>query len=709
MLSLFYYAVASGKAMGESKCQKNHPSRKHVKKDILKRQNLDIAAGVAKDTGPSQNKRRKRIINTIVTDSVREINNKTRHNESNKKIFNHEIKVEIEPGEYEKVQVEELVAHHSDEDVDDGVSDSDHDEILGFESLKQTSNQEQNQVKNKSNEVHESAADMEQSIVLEKSALEINQPASEKHDNQSTAGMNQSKADIDHSASKTFTVSDIDQSAMEMNQSASNIDNLKSDIDANNSELTLNKSGNVQSESKEKEKHKQSVSENLSTKTRKRKETKTEAENKKTHQDSSSDNSCFKTDKTKGIKTKEDETVLPHNEDQQQGSVLEDVVSKIDQMTNITKEEDDMKTESSSETEYFNGQNIELIGEFSCTECFKNFKSSTALRGHQNAHRKDEMILIKKVRTESSKFKCNKCGATFWTAIQLQRHASRTRTCLNTEILLRVNLPPEVVTYKDRSSGEEIKTTVLDLVKSVRSEKAPSKPSCLICEKTFKKRIHLENHIFMLHSNHKPHVCEFCQKSFKMESNMNLHKKSMHKDLLKCVTCDLCGVNCLTQEKLDSHKVMSCPKRSRNFKCEICKYNTNKKTHFDQHMRSHTTTERDKFTCPVCSKVLSSNSALNNHVQAVHSTDAPFKCAICGTAFKTRQHAKIHQMRVHGKPNYTCDICNKSFIFVNYFNTHMQCHLDQRDFICEVSTYITKTHLSNEHNFFLSVKMKIFN
>ena len=405
--------------------------------------------------------------------------------------------------------------------------------------------------------------------------------------------------------------------------------------------------------------------------------------------DKISDLSSRETDKDTGAKSmaQDGNSDIPSNKNAKQILVSSENVNILRlKSTAVKPDENRNGRKLAYQLERFDAQDVELnTNDMTCTICFKTFNSDTALRGHQNAHRKAKCETIEKVQDDSQKFQCSKCGAKFLTALQLQNHRSRKKACGNKEVLLRENLPDEVVIYQDKSTGEEVKTTLLDLLKTVKFRS--SQHSCIACQRVFKKYSNLQNHIIMCHSNVEPHSCEFCKKSFKTEHNMDLHKFSMHKDLLKCISCELCGAECLTKEKLENHKVLRCPKRiKQTFKCDQCNYTINNRSKYDTHMQSHTATASIRYTCQICNKSLSSTSALNTHLRAVHSTETPFKCTICDAAFKYRGLARLHQRTEHEKPRYHCDICNKSFRHINYFKIHAQYHTNERGFICEVST-----------------------
>ena len=78
--------------------------------------------------------------------------------------------------------------------------------------------------------------------------------------------------------------------------------------------------------------------------------------------------------------------------------------------------------------------------------------------------------------------------------------------------------------YEFFSDEEILSKHVLSIHKSI----IEGKKKCDICDKTYRTKLSLYQHVNMEHSNEKSYECETCTKVFLNESTLNRHKKSIH-------------------------------------------------------------------------------------------------------------------------------------------------------------------------------------
>ena len=108
---------------------------------------------------------------------------------------------------------------------------------------------------------------------------------------------------------------------------------------------------------------------------------------------------------------------------------------------------------------------------------------------------------------------------------------------------------------------------------------------CPHCEKVFKHRVNLQEHILSIHENKKDHHCDQCNKSFGLLKTLETHKLNVHNR----VHCEECGKESYNSFALKRHKALV-----------------------------HGIKPKDVFQCEDCPLFFSGLSALNKHVESKH-------------------------------------------------------------------------------------------
>ena len=136
---------------------------------------------------------------------------------------------------------------------------------------------------------------------------------------------------------------------------------------------------------------------------------------------------------------------------------------------------------------------------------------------------------------------------------------------------------------------------------------------CDACDFTTENKYKLTSHITYNHDEN-IRVCDICCKKLKGNRQLNLHKKSSHKDKTPCPHCG---------------KIIK--KMQRHIKT------------------AHVEDSEKKYKCTHCKKGFIDNNKLESHVRSIHVKDKPFVCRfMCGVACNDKGNRKKHEIARHG-------------------------------------------------------------
>ena len=156
---------------------------------------------------------------------------------------------------------------------------------------------------------------------------------------------------------------------------------------------------------------------------------------------------------------------------------------------------------------------------------------------------------------------------------------------------------------------------------------------CTLCDKTFRTKKHLANHVFIKH---------------KEKESMQCNSKS---DDIQC-TYETTSVSNLNKHKKRVHEKIAIPP---NFACSSCDFKTASKFSLKRHNVSCKKSVEllpHEISCTQCRKTFSTQKALSRHTK-VHSKDKPdisntASCVVCQKTFAKSYNLKRHQQAAHG-------------------------------------------------------------
>lgn len=231
----------------------------------------------------------------------------------------------------------------------------------------------------------------------------------------------------------------------------------------------------------------------------------------------------------------------------------------------------------------------------------------------------------------------------------------------------------------------------------VEKEEKPDSPEtvhineCDICHKIFKKKTYLLRHIKCVHAQTDTCLCSECGYYAKTQTSLRYHMHSKHNE--RRYQCEYCEKRFIALGHLQTH--LRSHLNDKPYLCPVCGKSFCYSNSLEYHMRIHTGEKR--FECEHCSKKFTVSSALNRH-RLSHTGFRPHKCRYCDKAFRStgerscherlhtgerpyqckhcgRRFIKNYNLQVHllsHKGEHECEICDKTFIEVDYLHTHLR-------------------------------------
>ncbi|KAJ7345967.1 hypothetical protein JRQ81_001917 [Phrynocephalus forsythii] len=184
---------------------------------------------------------------------------------------------------------------------------------------------------------------------------------------------------------------------------------------------------------------------------------------------------------------------------------------------------------------------------------------------------------------------------------------------------------------------------------------------CPECERCFKKRTHLVEHLH-LHFPDPRLQCPNCRKFFTSKSKLKIHLMRE------------------TGEK--AHR------------CPLCHYSSVEKNALNRHMASMhegiSNFYSDVYSCPVCKEAFKLSHALKEHLKTHAAQPQPLSCFQAGCRYRTEDRKEFlrHVREAHGGKAVECKYYACSLLFPTaeameaHRKTHYAFHCQQCDFIC---------------------------
>lgn len=220
-------------------------------------------------------------------------------------------------------------------------------------------------------------------------------------------------------------------------------------------------------------------------------------------------------------------------------------------------------------------------------------------------------------------------------------------------------------------------------VEADAKEEGSSSYNCMVCGKSFSKKIYLQRHIQMTACSGRPppaHPCEICGKVYTRRDNLREHLRAHAGEVTrrKKFKCDSCDKSFHGLSLLKIHLRVHTGEKP--FPCDFCTKAFPSATSLNKHRRIHT--GEKPYTCSECGMRFSLKGTLNRHCR-IHTGIRPHKCPYCGKQFIQGGGLKAHLFHHTGMNGFKCTVCDKVFNRKARLDLHMKyLHLKERPHVC---------------------------
>uniref|UniRef100_A0A8D8AA85 Zinc finger protein 26 n=1 Tax=Culex pipiens TaxID=7175 RepID=A0A8D8AA85_CULPI len=255
---------------------------------------------------------------------------------------------------------------------------------------------------------------------------------------------------------------------------------------------------------------------------------------------------------------------------------------------------------------------------FACDLCEKSFTSVVGLVHHKNKH--------------VDRGYCDKCRKLFKSKADLETHIAR-GICL----------------------GDMART-------------------CLVCKKLFETMVEYRKHRREAHQG--PIDCTDCGRTLRNFHSFYVHVRERYCKNIKNRSskggkCKICGEVQASIPQLKLH--MKAKHLGKIFHCAACQLHFPTQQKFDAHTEKHA--QKLVNICQTCNTSFPTLAALKRH-KFTHMK--PVKCAVCGRAFSSKYHLKVHMSHTHtGENPHACELCPVRFRTVAGKQKHMRTHASE--------------------------------
>ena len=212
--------------------------------------------------------------------------------------------------------------------------------------------------------------------------------------------------------------------------------------------------------------------------------------------------------------------------------------------------------------------------------------------------------------------------------------------------------------------------------------------SCHICYRIFNSKQTKDKHVETQHGNESKvgFICDECNNPFQSKVALEYHKDVTHRKDNASFSCVHCKESFKTKHSANVHKRSVHNRRA--FYCKKCFLTFKLNSHLLRHYRTVHQLDLKKFTnsvigeenvhysCTECDFETMYKQNLTKHLESKHSgSNKEFQCEECGSKFTEKRNLKRHTDKVHGEPGaFECEFCD----FKTKFEFNLRRHKDKK-------------------------------
>ena len=204
---------------------------------------------------------------------------------------------------------------------------------------------------------------------------------------------------------------------------------------------------------------------------------------------------------------------------------------------------------------------------------------------------------------------------------------------------------------------------------------------CSQCNEIFTSKYHLKMHRRIHRENTKRvrirernRMCTHCGKLFTTITRLRHHEHTHTGE--KPYKCDVCVSAFATPMSLKAHKNTHMGER---FACDKCDKIYTSKYYLNMHAQIHTEKTLKTLKCEICCKTLGTIKGLKNHLKYVHTGRKDYSCSLCEKTFLNKLGLKTHELKHTGEKPFMCSGCLECFITLRALKRHEKKHIVEKD------------------------------